>query len=353
MEDLFQEYNNSVIKVEAATGEEITSIEELRKYKSKDSLNLLKQSIECSTAKKNKIFKYINQMEKHFNESLLLIQELKELLTDKPIEKPVVPKTTAIQKRINVINIHEPFFKEHLIKSGSNMVDEPHIKSTLKQFYFEKNKLKASTQELNVESNLNIPSHDVDIINKARSQDKDGLYPTTKDIPTIIKFLEKRYETIIHEDRIIDLNNPYSIMKDITLFTPVFEKNEEKYKITSEFCNTLSSYGINISNNKLLKSKAIDDIFKNYLTINKKLFIKIDIQYEKYIDIINNGDEKNYLISDNIIYMNKLKFDEVLKQSKNETGSEFKPSIVNEFRNQGLMCYNVQTFKSKIENSYK
>ena len=46
MEDLFQEYNNSVIKVEAATGEEITSIEELRKYKSKDSLNLLKQSIE-------------------------------------------------------------------------------------------------------------------------------------------------------------------------------------------------------------------------------------------------------------------------------------------------------------------
>ena len=314
-----------------------------------------KKNNKISTSDINKIKKSILTTQKKLSEGLNQLTDLVNFINSiQNVEKVHVPKTVTNQKRIKVDYIHKSFAEKHL--NNCELTDETFIKSVLKQIYFDKSgHLIVSTKNLNVTDILNISEYDIDIINLARTYNKIGLIPSIKDIPTLVKSLETRHETVLHGGQAINLNNINVIRSNPDLFStiPIFNK-EDKYIINGSFCETLREYGINISLNKSMKSKAIDDVFKKYLTNYKKLYLKIDIQFKKYIEIINNSNGDNYLIHNNVIYMNSNKFDEVIKSAKNPNNSlEFNDQIIAEFIKESIAKYTIPAFKHKIDSSYK
>jgi hypothetical protein len=312
----------------------------------------IKKSNKLGISELNKLKKLAFNAKKKLNESIELIDELNNILSGHNVEKNGAVKTTNNQKKIKIVNIYEPFAKEYL--KNCETTDEQFIKGLLKQLYFKNNILIESSSEMDVDKILNISEYDSNIIKIAREQNKIGLLPTTKDIPIFSKFLELKHSSILYKDKNIDLNNAYSIKNNPELFTIEMIKNEERYKINREFYDILKEYGINITLNKAVKSRTIEEAFKKYLTFHKKLFIKINNEYEKYIKIINESNTDNYLTYNGIIYMNRNKFDEILKNVKDENNStDFNKDISNKFELEGLTKYNIQTFKNKIESSYK
>lgn len=305
---------------------------------------------------KNKWLKRILLLEKRINELTEIVKEFKNEFEDPPVQKEQVPKTTIVQRKIDLSNIYSKFVDEHLsmlknIDIFPKQVEEQFIKSTLKQNYFVNSILNMESLGGAIEKVLNIPDYDLKILKEAFALKKFNVLPTTKDIPTFVKFLELKPQTITYNNKELNLSSPHTIITDPELFETEKIKQETKYKINPDFQKELKNYGINISLNKFTKDKTIKDSFNKYLNNTKKIFIKISIEYEKYINIINEGNEDNYIIINNIIYMNKNKFDEVLKNAKID--NNFKPSIREEMENKGCNVITLQEFKNKIENSYK
>lgn len=346
MDNSFYDDTNALAEVEGVP-------EDLVDVTNQPTPNEIKKGMSSSTSKRlEKILeRQIDAVEKRYKEDTETLIQALSLLRNNKIEKPINTKVANNIKDIKVTNIHNNFAKLYLKDFKSTT--ETFIKDILKRVYFEEGPLNI-TSKPNTPDILNIPKHDLEIINLAKLANKIGVYPTSKDIQIFVKYLEKKYNTIRHNNKDIDLSNVYSnIIKNPELFSGVMVKNDERYKINEEFYHTLKEYQININMNKPIKIETIEETFKSYLNNNKKLFIKIDTQYEKYINILNNEDENNYLIHDDIIYMNKNKFDEVTKQARKGKTSEFKPEILDAFRSAGISPYTYKDFKSKIEKSYK
>ena len=342
MEDTFFDEISALAEVEGVPEDLEDLTNQPTPYENKKGM-----SSSCS----KKLEKYLMAILKKNKELNELTEQAIAIVSNNKVEKVIKAKVANNTKDIKVVNIHDKFAEIYLKDFKSTT--ETFIKDILKRVYFEEGPLDISSKP-NTSVILNIPKHDLEIIKLAKLNNKLGVYPTNKDVQIFVKYLEKKYTILKHNNKDIDLDNVYNnIIKDPELFSGVMVKNEERYKINEDFYRTLKEYQININMNKAIKIETIEETFRAYLTDTKKLFIKIDTQYEKYINILNNGDQNNYLIHEDIIYMNKNKFDEIIKQSRKGKTSEFKPEILDAFRSAGISPYTLKDFKSKIEKSYK